>query len=61
MPLMITGTSAPAGNDDLRLALRQSRRSHHSKAQCRLDKTHEQPAIGAKLSRIVGNPVGEFV
>jgi hypothetical protein len=45
----------------LRLALRQSRRSHHSKQQCRLDKTHEQPAIGAKLSRIVGNPVGEFV
>ena len=38
----------PAGNDDLRLALRQSRRSHHSKGQSHLDKTHKQPAIGAK-------------
>jgi hypothetical protein len=41
----VDGYARLAGNDDLRLALRQSRRSGNGKQQGRLKQTHERPAI----------------
>jgi hypothetical protein len=54
---MITGTSGLPG-----MTICGSRCAKAGEViTANMDKTHEQPAIGAKLRRIVGNPRREFV